>query len=84
MNQLQISEMTFALDCRTQPNGTGSPISRFFGRLVNNINMERGGRDMYIDKAHMALDIFPFAVFLHSVSKKQKSTQLDFLKFYFP
>ena len=36
MSQLQLSEMVFALNSRIQPNGTGSPISRFFGRDVRN------------------------------------------------
>ena len=39
MSQLQLSEMVFALNSRIQPNGTGSPISRFFGRDVRDCNV---------------------------------------------
>ena len=39
MNQLQLSEMVFALNSRVQPNETGSPISRFFGRDVRDMNI---------------------------------------------
>ena len=39
MSQLQLSEMVFALNSRIQPNGTGSPISRFFGRDVRDCNI---------------------------------------------
>ena len=43
MNQLQLSEMVFALNTRIQPNDAGSPISRFFrgdvrGSLPNSLN----------------------------------------------
>ena len=39
MNQLQLSEMVFALNSRIQPNETGSPISRLFGRDVRDMNI---------------------------------------------
>jgi len=39
MSQLQLSEMVFALNSRIQPNETGSPISRFFGRDVRDCNI---------------------------------------------
>ena len=39
MNQLQLSELVFALNSRIQPNDTGSPILRFFGRDVRDKNV---------------------------------------------
>ena len=35
MNQLQLSEMVFALNTRVQPYDTGSPILRFYGRDIS-------------------------------------------------
>ena len=32
LNQLQIHEMTYTINCREQNNGMGSPIARFLGR----------------------------------------------------
>ena len=37
MNQLQLSEMVFALNSRIQSNETGCPISRFFGRDIRTL-----------------------------------------------
>ena len=39
MSQLQLDEMVFALNSRIQSNETGSPISRFFGRDVRDMNI---------------------------------------------
>ena len=40
-------------------------------QLVQNLTyiMEGGARDLYIDEAHMALDIFRFAAFFFQISK---------------
>ena len=37
MSQLQLAEMVFGLNSRIQPNETGSPISRFYGRDVRDL-----------------------------------------------
>ena len=44
MNQLQLSECVFAINSRIQPDGCGSPISRFFWRDV------RGGLPNSLDR----------------------------------
>ena len=71
MSQLQLSEMVFALNSRIQPNGTGSPISRFFGRDVrncipNSLNRNLNWEILMRNRKH---------VHLKRVSKKGRGTK---------